>query len=811
MFSTLLRDLRHALRATRKTPVISLIAIVSVALGIAAATTVFSLAHSFLLRPLPYPEADRLILVWERPEARSDDRELVAPATYFQWQSEAQTFTDLAAYRFQSAHLTGGEAPEQVSAASVTPNFLSLLGVEALQGRIFLAEEGAPGEQPVVISEALWQRRFAGDENLLGQTLTLDGETATVVGVLPNTFDFFRGGVDLWQVRDFFEFRDERDNRNLFVFGRLAPDVALPAARAELETMAQRLAETYPETNEGWSVRLETLKEIFPGPTDTRLVQVLMTVLVLVLLVACANVASLLLARAQARQQEMAVRLALGAGRRRLLRLLLTESAVLALAAGTLGLLLARIGVGSMGSSLPSILPAFYAPTMNSTVVFFALGLSMACGLAFGLAPALEALGGDLREALLEGGRGGLASRHQKRMLRGFVVAELALALTILVGAAMLTDVFHQRLGIEPGFDPENLLTFSLSLPDHLYDEDEDLQHFLDQAAESFAAVPGAQAVTFATALPRSRALSFSEFQIEGRDLERFEQTESAWLGVKSGYFETLGIQHRNGRLFTELDRADTLPVAIVNERFVEQFFSEGEVVLGQRLEIADAQREIVGVVANIAQRRLSGIRPPEAVIYLPLEQHPQRGLQALLRTEGDPYALVPPIRQALREIAPNQPMGAAQSLEDHIVHQLAGPALIAQILYGVGFLVLALAAMGIYGVMSFAVSQQTREIGLRMALGARPAQILGRVTTQGIRMAGLGFALGFPLSIGVTRLVDSIFEAAASDGIQAAEGLSALSAVQVTLLLVLVGVFACYLPARRATQVDPVRALEAR
>jgi len=809
MLRTLPRDLRHALRSAWKTPAVSAIAIISVALGIAATTTVFSLAHSFLLRPLPYPEADRLILVWERAEAQGDERELVAPANYFDWQERSEAFSAFAAYSFSAAHLTGIERPEQISAAQVTPSFLSTLGVDPVRGRVFLPEEGGLGNTPAVVSEALWQRRFGGVEDLLGRSLTLDGKAVTVVGILPETFDFFQGGVDLWQVRDFKELRDERSERSLFVVGRLAPEASINSARAELEAAASHLAQAYPETNEGRAVRLETLREIFPGPMDTRLVQILMIVLMLVLLVACANVASLLLARSQARQQEMAVRMALGAGRRRLLRQLLTESAFLAMCAGVLGLLLSRIGVAGAASALPSILPAFYAPTMNTTVALFALGLSLLCGLAFGIGPALEALRGDLRQALLEGGRGGMAGRRQKRILRAFVVVELALALTILVGAALLTDVFHQRLGIEPGFDPENLLTFELSLAEHLYAEDDDLLRFLARGEDRLAAVPGATAATFVSSLPRSRGLPFDDFTLEGQDLERFEQTESVWLAVSPSYFEALEVPRRAGRLFSIGDRADSAPVVVVNERFLEQFQDQGA-ALGQRLEIAGATREIVGVVGNITQRRLSGIEPSEAVIYLPLEQRPVRDLHAILRSEADPYALVTPIQAVLEELAPEQPMGAAATMEEHIAHQLAGPEMISRILYGVGLLVLALAAMGIYGVMTFVVSQQTGEIGLRMALGARPQQILARVAGQGARLSALGLLVGLPLAGLVVKLIETMFEAASSDGIEAAAGLSVLPVAQVGLLLLSVGLLACYLPARRATQVDPVRALEA-
>ena len=811
-FGTLFRDLRQGARSIRKTPLLSAIAIGSVALGIAANVTVFSLTHSFLLRPLPYPEADQLVLLWERPIAQPEAFNLVAPATFFDWQERSNTLAEVAAYRFANRHLGGGERPEQLFTADITPSFLTTLGVEPLRGRLFTEAEGTEGEGAVaVLSEDLWRNSFAAREDLVGSELELDGETFTVVGILPRTFEFFQGSVDLWRAEQFLGEQFERGERNLLVVGRRKADITSETVVAELMGLSEELAKSFPESHEGWTSRAQTLRESFPGPTDTALLEILTTVLALVLLVACANVSSLLLARSQTRRKEMAVRLALGAGRSRLLRQLLTESVQMAFVGGLLGLFLGRLGISALAASLPAIIPSFYSPTMNPTVMAYGLGVAMLCGLAFGFSPALEALRSGTREALLEGGRGATADRRQKRLLRGFVVAELALALAILVGAALLTEVFDQRLGIEPGFDAENLLTSQLTLPAHLYPEDDDLRRFTEDLERNLDALPGTRGATLVTALPRTRALNSEEISFEGEVTEDVEARRTVRLGVGPDYFQTLGVSLRSGRLFQSSDGPNAPPVAVVNRRFVERYL-EGEEAVGQRIEIAGATREIVGVVDNVAQRRLAGIQPPVTAVYLPLAQQPMRSMHLMVRTEGDPYALTGAVQERLAVLAPAQPLGAFTTIEEHVAHQLSAPLLIARILYSVGLLVLALAAMGIYGVMSFSVVRQTGEIGLRMALGALPRQILARVTLEGARMASIGFALGIPAALGIHRLVQGFFETSTQDfGGEIDTTLALLPMFEVAALLLGIGLLACYLPARHATRIDPAEALETR
>ncbi len=812
MPSALYRDLRQALRAIARTPGLSFVAVLSLALGIAANTSIFSLAHAFLLRPLPYTETERLAVVWESQRSRTEDRQAATPANYFDWRQQAGSFDALIASDFTSMTLTGSGSPEQLSVARVSPDFFAVLGSEPMRGRAFLAEEGGAGEAPVaVVGETLWRRSLGGAE-VVGTDLTLDGRGHTVVGVMPESFDFLLGTVDLWIASDFEAQRMERAERSLVVTGRLKPGISLEQAQAEMSAIASRLEALHPETNEGYGVDLQAIGDVFPGATDTLLVRILMTVVGLVLLIACVNVASLLLAKSDARQKEMAVRTALGAGRGRLLRQLLTESLAMALLAGVLGTLLSVWGVRMIADAMPDLIPSFHTPRLDAPVIGFSLAISLLAGLTFGISPALQALRGNRHVTLLDSCRGATSSRERKRLLSSFVVAELALALTILVGAAILTDLFRTRLDIEPGFDPDGLLTLQLELPEHRFAEDQATVAFVDRLRQSLEGV-GASDLTFASELPRTRNLPFTDLVVDGRPEEPGNEPRTSWLAVQPGYFEAMKITLEEGRGLTETDAADASPVVVVNRRLVERHFADlaaGDSPIGRRLTVEGESREIVGVVADVAQERMSGLEPLAPAVYFPLAQHPVRRLYAVVRAPaGDSYLLAEPVRQAIWRVDPEQPISELRPMEEHVISQLAGPTVMARVLFAVGLLALALAAMGTYGVMSFAVSQQTGEIGLRMALGARPGQILARVTRQGAFLAAVGLLLGIPASAMVVRLINGLFEAAARDGLDPVGGIPLQPILEVGAVLALVGFIACYLPARRATRIDPVTALQ--
>ncbi len=814
MLSAFYREVRHALRTIASTPGLSVVAVLSLALGIAANTSIFSLVHSFLLRPLPYADADRLAVVWESQRSRLEDRQGTTPGNFFDWREQAGSFDALIASDFSTATLTGSGNPEQLTVARVSPDFFSVLGSKPLRGRGFGADEGTAGEAPVaVISEALWRGRLGGTEDILGTDLMLDETGHAVVGVMPENFDFLLGTVDLWIASDFEELRDERTERSLVVAGRLKPGVSFDQAQAEMSAIASRLETLYPEIQEGFGVEVQAVGDVFPGATDTRLVQILMMVVGMVLLVACVNVASLLLAKSDARQKEMAVRTALGAGRGRLLRQLMTESLVMALMAGALGVGFSVWGVSGITSSIPDLIPSFHMPRLDAPVIAFSLVLSLLAGLTFGISPALQAVRGSLQVPLLDSCRGATSNRERKRLLSSFVVAEFALALTILIGAAILTDLVRARLNIEPGFDPEGLLTLQLQLPEHRFADDEAVVAFVDRLQLGLEGVSGAGALTFASELPRTRNLPFTELSVDGRPAEQGQEPRTSWLAVPPGYFETMRIDLEEGRGPIESDAAGAAPVVVVNRRLVDLHFSDREAgtsPIGRRLTVEGTSREIVGVVANVAQERMSGIEPIPPAVYFPLAQHPVRSLYAIVRaSSGDPYLLAEPVRQAIRRVDSEQPISQLQTMEEHIATQIAGPTVIARVLFGVGLLALVLAAMGTYGIMSFAVSQQTGEIGLRMALGARPGQILARITRQGASLAAIGLLLGIPASAAVVQLIQGLNEASASDGLDPIGGVPLQPIFEVGGVLALVGFIACYLPARRATRIDPVTALQ--
>ncbi|MEM7356326.1 MAG: ADOP family duplicated permease, partial [Acidobacteriota bacterium] len=695
-----------------------------------------------------------------------------------------------------------------------------VLGAQPLQGRAFHSDEGRQGAAPVaVISESLWRGRLGATEAILGMDLMLDDEPHTVVGVMPEAFDFLLGTVELWVPADFTDEREERADRSLIVTGRLARDISIVQAQDEMSAIAARLEARFPETNEGWEVELQAVDSVFPGKTDTRLAQILMVVVVMVLLVACVNVASLLLAKSDARHKEVAVRVALGAGKGRLLRQMLTESVLMALLAGALGAFLSIWGVRGVAGSMPDMMPTFYAPSLDAAVLSFCLLISLLAGLTFGISPALQALRGSLLAPLLDSQRGTTSSREKKRMLSTFVVAEFALALTILIGAAVMSDIFHQALDIDPGFDSENLLTLQLELPEHRFADEDATRQFTERLGEALEGVGGTSATTLVSDLPRTRNLSFTELLVDGQPMERNEAPQTSWLAIRPGYFQAMGVDLLDGRGFATSDDADAAPVIVVNQELVDRHLGAADAEtgrantspIGRRLTVQGASREIIGVVANVTQGRMAGLEPLEPAVYFPLAQQPVRRLHAMVRaTAGDPYALTAPIQQAIWQLDPAQPISQVKTVDEHVAAELAGPTMISQVLFFVGVLALVLAAMGIFGVMTFSVSQQTGEIGLRMALGARPGQILGRVTRQGARLAGIGLFLGIPASAGVVALVASLFEAAASDGLTAATTQIPLQPIlEVGGLLAVVGLLACYLPARRATRIDPVSALQ--
>jgi putative ABC transport system permease protein len=810
MLNSLRHDFWYALRMIRKTPIVSAIAVVSLAIGLAANTTVFGLLHTWLLRPLPYPDVERLVMVWENDLVDEDDTELATPANFFDWQTEAVSLTDWIAIQFTTANLTAIERPEQLTVATVTPNYFAALGARPLLGRTFQPDEGGAEDAPVtVMNETLWRTRFGAAPDVIGSTVTLDGVRHTVIGIMPETFDFLWGNVSLWTATDLTDRRFDRATHDLIVTAWIEPGNTLQQTQAEMTALASRLATRYPESNENYGVNVQTVRQVFPGPTDSGLIKILMAVVLLVLLIACVNVSSLAMAKSDARQGEIGVRMALGAGRSRLIGGLLTESVVIALSAGALSFALSGVGISAVTAAMPPEMPEFFRPRLSGPVIGYTVAISLLAGLMFGIAPALHAVGAGISSPLIEGSRGGTASRRRSRLRSAFVVAQFALALTILMGAGVLTDLFHQRLAISPGFNPTNLVKAELQLPQYKYPDDAAVRGFVEQLSRELEMLPQTSGFTFTNVLPRSRTIPSADFTVDGRAYEPNEEPRTSWLSVGRDYFAVMDIALRAGRVFAEIDREDTPPVAIVNRRWAD-LYSDGEPPLGRRITIQGESREIVGVVGNIAQMRLSGLNPHEPTVYFPLAQRPVRSLRIVLRADGDPNRLVLPLQNAVWAVDRDQPIMRTQSMQSHMASELAGPIVMTQILVVIGALTLALAATGIYGVMAYSVSQRTREIGIRMALGATAQQILGRVTRQGATLAGTGLLLGVPFAALALRTINSLLEQAASaDGLEAAGSVIAPGPiVTITAVLVAVGLVASFLPARRATQIDPVKAL---
>ena len=809
MVGSFRKDLAYAFRMALKTPIVTAIAVVSLALGVSANTTIFTIVNQWLLRPLPYHDSESLVILWEDDRNAAGDQDLASAANYLDWRDQSTSFAGVFASQPGVANLTGLDRPERVNTTRVTPSLFGTLDAHPLIGRTFLPDEGGVEDEPVVVlGEMLWRSRFGSDSETVGRTIMLNGSSYTVVGIMPECFDFLFGNVGLWIADDFANRRDNRDRHSLLVSARLQPGVTPASAQSELTAIAARLESSYPESNTDWGVNVETLREVFPGPTDRGLVQLLMGVVFLVLMVACVNVASLLMAKTDARQKEIAVRVALGAGKSRIVRQLLTESVLLALAAGMLGLILSIWGVAWLASAMPDEIPRSFIPRMDGTVFTFAIGLSLVAGLTFGITPAMQAVKGGLRSPLVEGSRGGTATLRRRRIRSLFVITEFALALTILVGAALLTELFHQRLAIDPGFDGNNLLTMELTLPAHAYEDDQALANFAEEFERELAGVPGSVGTALMNVRPRARGVPFTEFTVDGVPVEAGEEPLTSWLSVSSDYFATMGIAILSGRAFEVTDRTDAPPVAMVNERLVEQFFG-GQDPVGRRITVRGDSREIVGVTRNVAQQRLTGLIPSPASVYFPIAQMPVRSLNVAVRATGDPHHLAEPIQAALWRIDGDLPVTLVRTMDEVVEYELAGPNMMTVVMFATGLLALALAAIGIYGVMAYTVSQQTNEIGIRMALGASSGNVLTRVARQGAMLAGIGLLLGIPTSTFVIWFVGIIGERAGTEGLAMTDSLGATPVLVVAGVLTFVGLVGCYLPARRATKVDPVLALQ--
>ena len=806
MLGTIWFDVRYAVRVFLKSPGFTLVALVALMLGIGANTAIFSVVNAVLLRALPYRQAEQLVVVWENNRPRNRVRNVVSPVNFLEWQAHAQSFEGMAAFYDARFNLTGAGEPVEIPAQVGTGNLFEVLGAGAALGRTFTRDDGEPGRSNVVVlSHSFWQRQFGGAADVVGKTIALDGQTVTIIGVMPPDFKWFisensLGGkpAEVWTPT---KFTQQARGRFLSVVARLRPDVTFEQARVEMSTIAGRLEQQYAERNTGWGVTLVSVREQLAGEIK-RPLMILLGAVAFVLLIACANVANLLLARAASRSKEIAIRAALGAGRARVVRQLLTESLLLSLAGGVLGALFATWSIDALVALSPPNLIAAADVGVSLPVLGFTFGVSLLTGVVFGLLPALEAARFDPNDALKETGRGNTGSARSRRVRGAFVIAEVALALVLLVGAGLMIRSFTRLQGVDPGFDPKNLLTMRVLLPGSKYREEPQRVAFFRAAVERIKSLPGVRSASIASALPFAGIGAATSFTIEGQPAPAAGAKPTTDVRVTDEtYFRTMNIPVVSGRTFTPQEAVEDRHVVIVNQTLAQKYFP-GEDPIGKRITVemkgTNAPSEIIGVVGDAKYARLEG--EPRQMVYW---THPQLAYPAMtlvVRTEGDPLSLAAAAQREIQAIDKEQPVADVRTMESWIGESVSR-ARFGTLLLGVfACIALVLAAVGIYGVMAYTVTQRRHEIGIRMALGAQPGDVLRLVVRQGLALTLAGIAIGLAGAYALTRVMASLLY-----GVSATDPLTFGG---VALLLALVALVACLIPARRATKVDPMIAL---
>jgi putative ABC transport system permease protein len=802
----LLQDLRFGLRMLLKNPGFTIVAIIALALGIGANTAIFSVVNTVLLRPLPYKNPERLVMVWEENSKQGFPRDTPAAANYIDWRDQNHVFEGMAAMTEISFNLTGTGEPERIDGQRVSGSLFQLLGVEPQLGRAFLPEEDRTGANRVVIlSHGLWERRFGSDPTIIGRPINLDGQSFTVVGVMRKGFQFPSRTDQLW-VPIAFTAKEagQRGSHYLEVIARMKPGISLEQAQAEMTTIATRLQQQYPQTNTSIGAVVTPLHEHLVGNIKPALL-VLLGAVAFVLLIACANVANLLLARAAVRQKEIALRLALGASRFRMTRQFLTESVLLSALGGGVGLVLAIVGLDVLKRFIPPNISQVQAIGIDTKVLLFTILVSIATGLLFGLAPAAQMASSNLNDTLKEGGRDPAGGHHGNR-IRGFlIISEVAVSFLLLIGAGLLINSFVRLRHIDPGFRAENLLTMKIALPETRYPDKQRRSIFFDELLRRVGTLPGVASAAVATDVPLTSTGNSVGVSIEGRTDPAPDRVPIVITRVVSpDYFKTMSIPLLEGRVFTEGDKADSPPAVVISETTARLFWP-GESALGKHLKVGFPSTSpkpwltVVGVVKDVRQYEL--IIEPKPQMYLPYQQAEFFEPRALVvRTNFDPLSLVATVRQTVWEIDKDQPVSDISSMEE-IVSDSVARQRFSMLLLGVfAGLALVLAAVGIYGVMSYSVAQQTREIGIRMALGAQRSDVLKMTVGQGLRLVLTGVAIGLAAAFILTRVMSTLlFGVSPTDP---------LTFVSISIVLIGVAVLASYIPALRATRVDPMFAL---
>jgi putative ABC transport system permease protein len=797
LLEELMKDVRYALRGFRKAPLFTAVAVVTLTLGIGATTTMFSVLYGVLLRPLPYRDAARLIVL----------NETTPKVNFLDWRTQTVTFSQMAAVGDVSFNLAGIDPPENISGAAVSSNLLSMMGVRPLIGRDFKASEDTEGTAPVaLLSYGFWQSHFAGDGNAVGRSLSLDNHNFTIVGVLPPDFRLI-GKTDViepigvWATNEPAA-QNRGDHGDMVAIGKMAKGVTLPQARAEMEAIAARLAKAYPATNEQFGVALRPIRDVFSGDVRPAILA-LFAAVIFVLLISCANVANLFLLRGAGRSREVALRVAVGASRVRIVRQLVTESFVLATIGGFLGVASGVAGLRGVARLLPHSL-AEETIDLNGVVLLFVSAVIVFCTLLFGLAPALRATKADLQSGLRDGSGGGERVR-QARLREALAAAEISLALVLLIGAGLTIKSLSRLLSVDPGFRPERVITMQMSLRNSAYAADPDILNFWDRVLKGVRTLPGVEAAALATVVPFTGDHSRTDVTVENMELPTLGTFPHPDIhSVSSGYVSTMGLRLERGRTFTEADNGEAPRVAMINSLLARRYFAK-ENPIGKRFIFGHPSLEnppqwftIVGVVGDT---KLYGLANPARLeVYVPFRQSVSREMSLVVRSVLDPSPLISSIRATVSAVDKEQPVFDVATMQELIARSVETRRTMLILLAFFGALALALAAVGVYGVISYSVAQRSHEIGIRMALGADHRAVLTTILVRGAKIASAGALIGVIASLGLTRLMANLlFSVGANDPLTfAAAGI----------LMMLVAMLACYIPARRVLRVDPIVAL---
>ena len=807
MMADLWQDLRYAARMLARTPAFTAIAVLALALGIGANTAIFSVVNKVLLQPLPFKNPSELLIIWENATHLGFPKNTPSPANFLDWRDQSTLFTGMAAMAPKDFSLTGAGEPERLDGRRVSANLFDLLGVQPRLGRRFLPEEDKPGKRVVILSYGLWQRRFGSDPKIVGQAVNLNGESYSVIGVMPPGIEL--PGFDNWKdqlwvpIAFTSEEAKERGNHYLEIIARMKPGVTLTQARAEMETITGRLAQQYPEENLRISSVVNPLHEEVVGDIKPALL-VLLGAVGFVLLIACANVANLLLARAAVRQKEIALRLALGASRSRLTRQFLTESVLLAVLGGAVGLMFAFAGLRILTSFIPDTISQAESIGIDGKVLLFTALVAVATGLIFGLAPATQASNFSLNETLKEGGRDAAGGSKGVRLRGLLVIAEVAVSFVLLIGAGLLISSFLHLRHLDPGFRADHLLTAKIDLPELKYPDGQHRIPFFDNVIRRVTALPGVQSAAIAGNLPLTYSGDSMYVGVEGiPDPPPDQQRDVIYRAIGPGYFNTMGISLLRGRDFTEQDTTATAYAVIVSEKMAKHFWP-GQDPIGKRLKAGSTTsdspwREVIGVVKDVRQNDF--VAEPKLQMYMSYRQLKFLAPNALVvRTSVDPMSLAMPLRNAVWAVDEDQPVSNIRSMEEIVSTAMARQRFSTMLLGIFAGLALVLAAVGIYGVMSYSVAQRTREIGIRLALGAQRRDVLRMTMGEGLKLVSMGVGIGLVAAFILTRVMASLLF-----GVNATDP---TTFVAIPFVLMSVALLASYIPALRATKVDPMVAL---